>query len=103
MLRISLAFLSFSRKNTSISQVHTEFEPSVYSFVFFTHILKKNISSSGRKGYPCFTLVKFGCARKDKARKHPKLHKETLTFLRNHFAPMLEKFKTQTGMKLELS
>ena len=72
--------------------------------MFFTNMCsEKNISSLGRKGYPCFTLEKFGCAGKNKARKHPKLNKETLTFLRNHFAPMLEKFEAQTGMKLELS
>ena len=57
----------------------------------------------GRKGYPCFALMKDGCARKNKGRKHPELHEETLTFLRNYFAPMLKQFKMQTGMQLQLS
>ena len=73
----------------------------------FIHILKNYVHdhsiSSGRKGYPCFTLVTNGCADENKARKHPELHQETLTKLRNHFTPMLKKFERQTGMKLELS
>ena len=59
--------------------------------------------STGKKGYPCFTLDKDGCGGKKKAREHPELHEETLTLLRNHFAPMLRRFEIQTGMKLALS
>jgi len=38
-----------------------------------------------------------------KARDHPKLSEESLQILRNHFTPILEKFKKQTGIELELS
>ena len=58
---------------------------------------------SGKKGYPCFKLDKDGCAKKGKGKEHPKLKEETLTFLRNHFTPILRTFEEQTGMKLELS
>ena len=66
-------------------------------------IIISHLIALGRKGYPCFTLDKNGCAGKEKARVHPELHQETLTMLRNHFAPMLTKFEIQTGMKLALS
>ena len=61
---------------------------------------------AGKKGFPCFKLdeasLKY-CMGNHKARDHPKLSEESLQILRNHFTPILEKFKKQTGIELELS
>ena len=84
-------------------ETHFDFSGPFISIMFCRHELKNHLISTGRKGYPCFTLDKNGCAAKSKAREHPELHEETLTLLRNHFAPMLERFEMQTGMKLDLS
>ena len=40
---------------------------------------------------------------KGKARDHPDLSEETLEYLRNYFKPILEEFKSQTGMTVRLS
>jgi len=70
---------------------------------FFT---KDHFDFSGKKGFPCFKLdeasLKY-CMGNHKARDHPKLSEESLQILRNHFTPILEKFKKQTGIELELS
>ena len=58
---------------------------------------------SGKKGYPCFTLDPDGCMSSSKAREHPELKKETMSFLRKQFTPILRTFDKQTGMKIELS
>ena len=82
---------------------HFDFSGPFISIMFSIIYFWFDLISIGRKGYPCFTLDKNGCAAKSKAREHPELQEETLTLLRNHFAPMLKRFEMQTGMKLELS
>jgi len=61
---------------------------------------------SGKHGFPCFKLDENSmskCMSKSKARDHPDLSEESLQHLRNHFKPMLEEFKNQTGMTVRLS
>ena len=61
---------------------------------------------TGRKGFPCFKLdekSRSQCMSKVKARDHPKLNQESLTYLRNHFKPILNNFKSQTGVNIKLS
>jgi len=61
---------------------------------------------SGRKGFPCFKLnekSRSHCMDKNKARDHPELNKQSLTYLRKHFEPMLKNFKNQTGLSVKLS
>ena len=74
-------------------------------FVLYSQhaILNDHLVYLGRKGYPCFTLDKDGCAEKNKGFEHPALPEETLTFLRKHFKPILKQFENQTGMKIQLS
>ena len=57
---------------------------------------------AGRKGYPCFKLVKDGCMGSNKARMHPELKNETVLYLQKHFEPILRNFENQTGMKIKL-
>ena len=60
---------------------------------------------SGRKGYPCFKLdpeSHSSCMSKAKAREHPELKEESLEILRKHFRPILERFRQQTGLDLQL-
>ena len=61
---------------------------------------------TGRKGFPCFKLdekSRSQCMSKVKARDHPKLNQESLTYLRNHFKPILNTFKSQAGVNIKLS
>ena len=59
---------------------------------------------SGKKGYPCFRLDDYAkCMSNNKAREHPPMNAESLKYLRNHYRPVLDRFKTQTGMEIKLS
>ena len=59
---------------------------------------------SGKKGYPCFKLNDYAkCMSDNKGREHPPLSEESLKHLRDHYQPILDQFKTQTGMKINLS
>ena len=71
-----------------------------------SYFTKDHFDFSGRKGFPCFKLdeeSRSQCMSKGKARDHPELNEESLAYLRNYFKPIVEKFETQTGMKLRLS
>ena len=60
----------------------------------------------GKHGFPCFKLDADSmskCMSDSKARDHPELSQESLKLLRSKFRPMLEKFKEQTGMSVNLS
>ena len=70
---------------------------------FFT---SEHFDFSGKKGFPCFKLDPESaskCMGVKKGRDHPKISKRNLKFLRNHFNPMVRRFKLLTGMKLRLS
>ena len=55
------------------------------------------------KGFPCFVLGKEGkCMGRDKGRDHPPLKKKTLEFLLEKLQPMVDNFKEQTGIYLNL-
>ena len=67
---------------------------------------KNHFDYSGRNGLPCFKLDEESlsqCMTKGKGRPHPELNEKSLKILREHFIPILEKFKQQTGMNLNLS
>ena len=67
---------------------------------------KNHFDYSGRNGLPCFKLDEESlsqCMTKGKGRPHPELNEKSLKILREHFNPILEKFKQQTGMKINLS
>ena len=67
---------------------------------------KNHFDYSGRNGLPCFKLDEESlshCMTKGKGRPHPELSEKSLKILREHFIPILEKFKQQTGMNLNLS
>ena len=71
-----------------------------------SYFTKDHFDFSGRKGFPCFKLdeeSRSQCMSKGKARDHPDLNEESLDYLRNYFKPIVEKFESQTGMKLRLS
>ena len=58
-----------------------------------------------KAGFPCFKLgdeAEADCMGKGKGRTHPPLDEETKDFLRKRFRPMLDVFKKQTGIVLEL-
>ena len=59
---------------------------------------------SGKKGYPCFKLNDYAeCMSNNKGREHPPMNTESLNYLRKHYRPILDSFKTQTGMEISLS
>ena len=59
---------------------------------------------SGKKGYPCFKLNDYAeCMNNNKGREHPQMNTESLNYLRKHYKPILDSFKTQTGMEISLS
>ena len=70
-----------------------------FDFIIFGNIV-------GKHGFPCFKLDADSmskCMSDSKARDHPELSQESLKLLRSKFRPMLEKFKEQTGMSVNLS
>ena len=79
----------------------------IESFIDIPHYFTEgHFDFSGRKGYPCFKLDQESlsqCMGDEKARPHPELNEKSLKILRKHFSPILEKFRKQTGLNLQLS
>ena len=79
----------------------------IESFLGLPHYFTEDhFDYSGLKGYPCFKLDAASsseCMGDEKARPHPQLNESSLEKLRKHFRPMLDKFRTQTGLDLHLS
>ena len=61
------------------------------------------IYPDSKKGFPCFALADGAkCMGADKGRPHPSIRNTTKDLLKIKFRPMLEKFKEQTGIELNL-
>ena len=54
--------------------------------------------------FPCFKTKEgdVKCMKGDKGRKHPKLRRSTVEFLKNKFGPMANEFHKLTGLRLSV-